>query len=199
MIHEIGKELEAVLRTAGCPLRVDDGPESTQTTTFGRERIVIEHVPGGDSFGPTRSQHVNPDHRMTWIVGCKVTIYAQSPSAGARPFEHRRRASRVLNMVLVGLEQVARTNRNAWRPTGGGFVTPADLAASEAQAGAVYELTFTYDRPVVVQTWAGESAAEFTLGANGITSITKVSRNGVADDDDDPNTVPASAETACGA
>lgn len=162
-LHDIGVELLAELRAQGCPLVVLDGPEATATATFGRERIVIEHDDGGDRFGPARSQSVNPKRRMTRLVGVKVTIYAQSTRAGAQPFEHRARAEQILDVVLVALELVAANRRNRIEFTSGRFSVPDDLSASERHGGAVYELTFTIERAVVAQTWAGAAQGEAVL------------------------------------
>lgn len=164
-LHDIGVELYAALRAQGCPLVVLDGPENTATATFGRERIVLEHDDGGDRFAPARSQSVNPKRRMTRLVGGKVTIYAQSTRAGAQPFEHRARAEQILDVVLVALELVAAERRNRIEFTGGRFVLPADLAATERIGGAVYELTFSLERAVVAQTWAGLAQSEAVLDA----------------------------------
>jgi hypothetical protein len=124
---------------------------------------------------------------MTRKIAAKVTIYAQSPKAGAMPFEHERRAEHALDLVLVGLEVVARTRQNQWTPVRGRWVPPADLAESERFGGAVYELAFTFDRGVWVQTWAGDKRPEASLGA--IKSRTRVHLNGMEDE---------SSETACG-
>ncbi len=88
-----------------------------------------------------------------------------------------------------------RTRRKAVRASRE-FVPVADLAASEALSGAAYELTFTFDRAVMVATWAGAARPSTAIG--GFTSTTKASFKGGHDDDDDQTTVPAGAETACG-
>lgn len=198
MIHEIGVELAARLVVSGTPFPVVDGPESTKTATWGRERIVIERS-GGDSFSAARSQHINPKHRRTRNIGGKITIYAQSPLSGATNFEHERRAEAVLDQVLVALDYVAAVRKNSWTPTGGEFVAPEDIKDSERRGGAVYELRFTFERAVMARTWANANRPEFTFGAGTLSSTTKVSMAHGADDDNDPNTVPATAETACGA
>jgi hypothetical protein len=276
MIHEVGIEVQAALRKRGCPIPVVDRLP-TKPTSWGRQCIVIEHAEAGDRFDPPRGQHQHPRHRFTRKIGVKVTIYAQSTSAGALEFEHRRRAEHVLDLVLVALSDVARVRRNEFLPIAGRFVQPADLEGSDKFGGVVYELTCTLDRAVIVQTWAGESeptvsirrvamsgtpALTFASPANtitrtsgswltdgfvigdtvhvdgtsandivgevtaltdavmtlatttllnegpvigatvrtgGIGSITKVSVSGGPDDDNNPTTVPASAEIACGA
>jgi len=198
MIHEIGVELQTKLYARGCPFRVVDGPEAAQTTTWARERIVLERDrDSGDRFCPARSQAKNKDQRMTRSIGVKLTIYAQSVSSGALQFEHERRVDHVLDQVLVAIEEIAIARKNAWALGGGKFVQPDDIEKSDAPGGAAYELKFTFDRAVNVQTFAGEKRPEATIGAGGITSTTKVSR-AHADDDNDPNTVPANAETSCG-
>lgn len=162
MIHEVGRELEVRLRVKGCPLSVIDGPEGRGTTTGARERIVIEHD-AGDRFKAPMSQHRNPKHVLTRSIACKITIYAQSGRAGAQPFEHRRRAEHVLDLVLNALEYVAKIRKNAWAPTGGAFIQPDDLVKSEIQVGAVYELTFEFDRAVQDRDWEYDAAPEAEL------------------------------------
>lgn len=161
MLHEIGVELGAALAAVGCPLKVIDGPEPTKTTTFARERIVVEHD-GGDGFGPTRSQRPNPKVRLVRTVGAKVTIHAQSPKPNALDWEHRRRAEHVLDLVLVALEKVIVARKNAFAFTGGRFVKSDDLAKSETAGGAVYELTFNVERAVHVQNFDGSIRTEVT-------------------------------------
>lgn len=196
MIREIGRELQTELRLKGCPVPVVDGPEFGETTTNARERIVIEHdEEGSDSFAAPRSQHGNPKHRYTRSFAAKITIYARSENAGAPPWEHRRRAERILDMVLCSLDVVAAARKNAWRPSSGGFRRPVDLEQSAKPAGAKYVLTFTFDRGVA---WEGDANPEITIGTGGIRSRTAVSIMHASDDDDDPNNVPASAVTACG-
>lgn len=194
MLHEIGKELGAFLASKGVPFVVIDGPERTGTTTFARERIVIEHdVEGGDEFGNVLSQRPNPQQKAVRIFGAKITIYAQAPASGAQTYEHRRRAEHVLDSVLVGLDAVVRGRKNTLKLKSGRFdpKPTADLAKSEVANGAVYELKFSVDRGVRDVTWAGAAHAETPLGPGGVTvaSETKVSR---------PGELPADAETACG-
>lgn len=198
MIREICVELQAELRAQGCPLSVVFGPERTAPTTYARERIVIEHDEGGDSFGPARATHKNPRVRMVRNVGAKLTIYVQSVASGAALFEHRRRAEHVLDLVLVALEKVIVVRKNGWTIKGGKFVVPADMAPSEEQSGAAYEFTFSFERAVMVQKWNGDVRQEHALGAGEIRSTTRVSAQGGVDDDDDFTTVPAGAETGCG-
>ncbi len=160
---------------------------------------MLEHDEGGDAFAAAASQTINPKIRYVRNIGCKLTIYAQSTRTGALEFEHRRIAEQALDAVLVAMDDVAAARKNGWAIKGGKFITPADLDKSQAQAGAVYELTFTFERGVSERTWANAIRPESTLTSGHMTSRTRVSMRGGADDDDDPNNVPASAETACGA
>lgn len=186
MIHEIGVELGVALAAEGCPLKVVDGPEPTKTTTYARERIVIEHD-DGDSFGPVRSQRPNPKHRMNRNVAAKVTIYAQSAAPGALDWEHRRRAEHALDLVLVALEKVIVARKNGWTLKGGGFVQPEDLQKSECAGGVAYELKFTVERGVYEQKWNGDIRPQVTgVTITGTDRIT--TKNGPSDQ------VP---ETAC--
>jgi hypothetical protein len=190
MIRELTIELQRELRKRGCPFTVLER-EASKTTTFGRERIVLEHDEGGDRFGPPRSQTKNPKGRFTRTIGLKLTIYAQSNKSGALEFEHRRRAEEALDQVLIALAHVAADRHNAFVPGSGRFKPADDLAGSDRHGGAVYELSFTFDRAVTERTWVGEIQPEATIGgADGVTvtSTTKVSRPGGDED-----------ETACGA
>lgn len=195
MIHEIGTEIQAAIQARGCPFFVVDGPEREKAATWGRERIVIERDPAGDSFSPMKGSHRNPRRYIIRNIGCKITIYAQEPAAGALEFEHYRRAEHVLDFVLVALDDVATVRNNGFDYKGGKWLAPDDLAKSETFGGAVYELSFTFERGVRAETWEG--AARPTV-AGSMRNTTKVSLKGGADDDNDPNTVPASAETSCG-
>lgn len=150
MLHEIGIELGAALAAQGCPFKVFDGPERTQTTTFARDRIVIEHD-DGDAFTAVRGQRANPKHRMTRNVAAKITIYAQVKAAGSLDWEHRRRAEHVLDLVLVGLEKVILARKNGLSVKSGRFFVAEDLKKSESIGGAAYELKFTVERGVFEQ------------------------------------------------
>ncbi len=186
MIHEIGLELQAALVVRECPFRVVDGPEPTATTTWGRERIVLEY--GDDfKFGPVRSQHKNPQHAGSMTIPAKATIYAQSTRAGAMRFEHERRALLAARQVYVALEKVLRLRKNPPTIKSGRFVPPPDLEKSERPAGAVFEIEFEFLTGVPDLTWAGEARPEHTLGEGDIRSCTHVSSRG-----GDEN------ETACG-
>lgn len=197
MIHEIAVELQAELRRVGCPFQVVDR-ETLQGASWGRQRIVVEPDPAGDKFGPPRSQHGNPRHHYTRFVGVRITIFGQSTKGGALEFEHRRVVDDVLDLVLGALRKVAAGRRNRLAITGGREIQPAALEKSEVLGGVGYELAVTFERAVSERTYAGEIRPEATLGPGGIRSTTRVAR-AHADDDDDPTTVPANAETACGA
>lgn len=182
MLPRIAAQLQAKLRARGCPLSVVNGPESTETVTYGRERIVIEHGDGGDRFSAVTGQRPNPVHRAVRGVNTKITIYAQSPRSGAVEPEHRARAEHILDLVLIALGDCAATSEifNVWEPTAGGFFVAEDLEGSARWGGARYELTCTISRAVFEQNWKGEIAPEMTMGADGsgIATTTKVSVNG---------------------
>jgi hypothetical protein len=177
MLHEIGVDMYAQLVAQGCPFPVYDGPERRPTTTYARERIVIEHDDdSNDSFpsGPHKATR-NPRSFLTRNMAAKIRIYAQEPRPGAFEFEHRRRAEHVLDMVLVALEKVAKTRKNLWLPTSGKFIQPEDLGKSEVVGGAVYELKFWFDRGVDDYTWtlAGPPTATIpNVGMQGNPSLT---------------------------
>lgn len=172
MVHDIGRALEAKLVSRKCPFKVIDGPEDTATTTWGRERIVIERdLDAGDGFAPTRSQRPNPAHRMVRLIPMKLTIYAKEPKLGATRFEHEGRADHVADLVLIALGDITGDQSpifNMWSQQSGRFVTPEDLAESERSAGAVYELRVTVERAVKEQDFKGAVAPEATVGPGGV-------------------------------
>jgi hypothetical protein len=163
LLHEIGVELAARIGSKGCPFAVYDGPERRPTTTFGRERIVIEHDPNGDSFPPRHRADTNPRTRLTRVVGVKVTIYAQAATKGSIYWEHKRRAEHVLDMVLCGLDVVVKERANILTFRSGKFVDPPDLKPSETPGGAVYELYVTIDRGVADRNWDGTAGPTATV------------------------------------
>lgn len=192
MLHEIGVELGAALAAKGCPLKVVDGPEATGSTTFARERIVIEHD-DGDAFRGALSQRNTPRYHYVRDIAGKLTIYAQSPAAGATHWEHRRRAEHVLDLVLVALDLVAANRKNQWKPKSGRFLLPADLAASETAGGVAYELTFTYERGVFEQKWSGAVAPTTAVGGDDGLTIGSTTKVSLAHGSGDPP-----EETGCG-
>lgn len=165
MIHYVGVELQANLKAHLCPFEVIDGPERRPTTTGARERIVVEYDPsGGDRFGASLNQGPGPPRGLlTRTVAYKLTIYAKSPSPGASAWEHRQRAERVLDLVLVGLYQVAKVRKNVVQWQSGKFVDPPNLKASETPGYATYELFFTFDRGVTDQNWDGSEPQVITI------------------------------------
>lgn len=190
MIHEVGVDLGTYLKSKGCPFKVIDGPEFRPTTTFARERIVIEHDPAGDSFGARRQADKNPRTWMTRNTGVKITIYAKHPNTGSTYWEHIRRAEQVLDQVLVGINVVAKQRANLCTFKSGKFVLPPDLKDSETPGGAVYELLLTFDRGVAERNWDMSADPTAEVGDGFIKSTTVVS--GVTEDGG------ASSETACG-
>jgi hypothetical protein len=196
LIHEVGVELQASLAAAGCAFPVKDGPERNRSATFARERIVIEYDQSGeDSFGSKHVARANPKAQFTCSMACKLTIYAQSPVGGSLEFEHKRRARLVVDMAIVALYEIATTRHNSIAFVSGRFVDPDDLKASEAVAGAVYELKFKFDRGIAKTTWKGAGAAEVIIGTDvEIANTTKVSAAGDPANSD-LSTLPVDTET----
>lgn len=178
MIHAIGEQLAAALVTAGIPFPVVDGPERRPTTTFGRERVVIERN-GEDSFVSTHRPGLNPVTRLTRVVPCKITIYAQNPSKGSAEFEHFRRCEAVLDQVLIALYNITKGRQNILSLKSGKFVVPEEFKSGETMGGAVYELLFTVDRGVTTASWVGQAAPTATVGGSTIVNNTQVTVNGI--------------------
>lgn len=179
MMHEIGVALQSKLRARGCPFTVVDR-EGTKPTTWARDRIVIEHVLGGDAFTNTISQRSNPKHRMQMASAGQITIYAQSAKAGALPFEHENRALRVVDMVLVAMSEILAEEKatSTWVPDGGGFVKPEDFEGTERFGGAVYQIVFHVPRAVQVRDWDGDAAETVTVTEGMIQSEVRVAQRG---------------------
>jgi hypothetical protein len=176
LIHEIGVELAARIGSKGCPFAVYDGPERRPTTTFGRERIVIEHDPSGDSFVSRHKADTNPRTLLTRTIGVKITIYAQAGTKGSIYWEHVRRAEHVLDMVLCGLSVVVKERANILTFRSGRIIDPPDLKPSETPGGAVYELFVTIDRGVADRNWDGSAGPTATVtpqlvGGPGLTFV----------------------------
>lgn len=190
MIHELTKRLQASLTDRKVPFAVYER-EATKPATWARERIVVEYDDKtGDDFRSPISQTTNPKVRMVRSVSAKLTIYAQSTRGGAEDFEHRRRANRVLDQVLVSLAEIFSALPGLpFLPTGGAFVTPEDLAGTERYGGAVYELRFAVPRAIAAVTWTSDELPTATVGADGV-SIRGTTVVKIAGSDD--------GEVACG-
>ena len=178
MIHAIATELGAALREQKCPIAVIDGKESTTATTAARERIVVEHDDqAGDSFVAPRGAHANPRMPRGRMVGVKITIYAQATSVGASSpaaWEHRRRAERILDLVIPAIHAITSERRVQYELRRGGFVPLEDQAESDIESGAVYELSLSVERGVFDTTWAGAKRPETTVGEDGVSISTTV-------------------------
>jgi hypothetical protein len=175
VIHYVGADLKANLAAHLCPFDVVDGPERRPTTTGSRERVVIEHDPsGGDSFKASHLQGPGPPRTvLVRDIAYKVTIYAKSPHPGAAVWEHRQRAERVLDLVVVGLYQVAKVRKNLVTLKSGKFVDPPDIKDSETPGYATYELLLNFDRGVTDQNWDGSESTVITIVEGMIQNTTK--------------------------
>lgn len=188
-LAELGRALDAALAARGVPFRVSDGPEPTGATSY-RDRIVIEDRQGGDTFTRAGTRHGNPPSPFTRTVAARVKIYAQSTIQGATYAHHKGRAEAALEHVMCAMDTIVRGGKGQWRPTGGGFDVPSDLAGSQVRSGALYVLEFDLDRAIVdAVSWTVDAASEFTLAAGSIASTTNVFATGNED---------APAETGCG-
>lgn len=192
MIHDLAVALQTSLRERRCPFPVVDGPERTKPNTYASERVVVEE-PEDQSTRTTspRSQSINPKRRLEAAVPVKITVYACAPAANALDFEHVRRASSVVDLVLVGVEEFVRSNKLGWSAPEFRRVRPADLEASEKSPGAAYEIKLSIARGVVDRMWNGDAKPEVTLGPGGV-PIVHTDLIGAAGQDPDTN-----VETAC--
>ena len=194
MIHEIGVELKAALAANGCPLVVVDGPEYGASVLSPVERVVIERDRDRDEpvVGPKGAGR-NPRHAFDRVLAAKVTIYARDTRSGAAHYEHERRADDLVDEVLVALQKVIRTRKNAGFGIGAGrWVTLEDAKGTPVTTFAVYSIPFTVPRAVEARTYAGAAATEVDLGPTGavLTNVVRISEQGDSTPDQQP---------ACGA
>jgi hypothetical protein len=61
-------------------------------------------APGGTSC---LSRRRGPTFRL---IGCRAVIYVREPRAGALPFEHMQRAEKVIDHLLIGLDETLRAD-----------------------------------------------------------------------------------------
>lgn len=194
MIHEIARELRALLETAGVPMPVVDGPERTESVVTPRERIVVERLFLREKTLPPKGAGArNPIHVEDRVLNARVRIYAQDPKTGAHYYEHLRRLDRVVDRVRPALRQVlvARKNGAAGMIGDGQPVELEDAKGTPVPNFAVYEIPFFVRRAVEVRTWAGAAAEE-----GGAFTATTVASTTVVGLEGDP-TPPT--ETGCGA
>lgn len=175
MIHEVGEDLGRMLKAVGVPMPVVDGPEPTGTATWSRERIVFGYNDeSGDKFAIARSQSNSQKKQYaTRSIGVKAIIYVQSPNPGALHFEHRRRADKVIDKVVVALIKIAALRKDGIAWTGGKYITPPDFKDTPQGGGVVYQLTLTFDRGIYDTKWNNDGKPTATLGKTATTdSIT---------------------------
>jgi hypothetical protein len=165
VIHYVGTDLQAQLAAHLCPITVHDGPELRPPTTPARERVIIEHdMSGSDAYLSTHTPGNKPPRtRLTRNVACKITLYAKDPRPGSMYWEHVQRAERILDLVLIGLDIVAKQRANIVQFKSGKFIFPKDLSSSETPGGATYELLFNFDRGVTDRNWDGSTDGTFTI------------------------------------
>ena len=190
MIHEIAVELRELLRLAGVPMPVVDGPERTESVVTPRERIVVERLREPEQILPPKGANTrNPIHVFDRRLNAKVTIYAQEPERGALPHEHIRRADDVADSVLAALRQVLVARKNGAEIGAGRLLELADAKGTPTTSFAIYEIPFFVRRAVELRTWAGAAAEE----GGAFTSSTIASTTVVGLEGETPT------ETGCGA
>ena len=194
-LSDIRRQINARFDSLGVPVKVVIDPERTESVTYARERIVIEHRgPGTDGFIANRTRQGNPAGIMTRVIGARASIYAQATNTGATKDDHEGRAEAILDELLKALDHVLRGNGALWALGTGGFVSVADGAKSQTSSGALYELDFSYERAVLDHTWATNAAApEATLGGDDGVSIANTTQVTLANGPEN-----ATPETGCG-
>ena len=167
MLGRLRAQLETELRSRGVPVRVEYGPAVPGRTSSPVDVVVVSYDPSGDAFGAlARGARV----RMTRTVRMVAEVRAHANVAGARRQDHEDRAQRIVDSVLLSLDQALRGAGYIWRSTGGRFVADAERLPE----GALYELAFEAERSVRDQDWAESDPEAFELEAGSIASRTSV-------------------------
>jgi hypothetical protein len=177
MLASICRELDLALKGQHVPFPVVFGPERSDSVSSAYGRVVIEHLPRGDSFEPPIGTHPNPKvHFIRW-QGARLRLYARSNVAHARHENHTAIADKAIDAIMSELAVCVRARKNRIRvDPGAGLIPLEDAAASQTWGGVVYEVTFAIDRACERRTWEGEAAEEVTIGEDvTLTSTTKVS------------------------
>ena len=188
MLGDVRARLEANLRARPVPVRVEYGPVDSARVGELRDVVVVEYDRGSsDAISAPRARGGNPRRRFERAVACKATIYVTNTVAGARRQDHEDRAQKVIDQVLVALDDVLRGGQldasgvqipgtsQAWAAGPGSFV---DLPGTAV--GAAYEVAFVIHRGVFDErgtfgAGSGSGAApEFVLSAGSIESRTDV-------------------------
>lgn len=171
MIHAIGQDLSAALAARRCPIRVYDGTDRSVGTNVSvkPERITIERDESGDTFRlpAGASPRANPPLRGIRNIGVKLRIFAQSPIAGAKTYEHERRLERILDILFCSIYEVAATRKNGVSISGGRFVRSDDTKDGDSRVGAEYELRLTWERGITDTPWDDVLKQEIEVGAGG--------------------------------
>lgn len=190
MLHEIANECNVLLAADGCPVRVEDGPYVEETRWAG-EKIVLSYASSGDSFGPVRGSHRNPQQVGIISIAFVARIYVQSARKGALYFEHVRRLHKIRDSFLIALLTTCRTRSQECTLQGGKLVQVKDLTGSFNEAGVVYEITGSIPAAISRYDWAGEAAEELVI-VDGLIVTTAYAALDPTDDND--NGIPDNAQ-----
>jgi hypothetical protein len=209
MLGHLRADLEEELRSRGVPVRVEYGPVAPSRVAELKDVVVVEYDPAGDTIGAPKALGGNPRRRFNRAVAALVRIHTRNTVTGARRQDHEDRAHRIVDQVLVSLDEVLRGGRGeplrryTWRVDGAAF-EPLSAEPGQTPVGATYVLRISIDRGVFDAPWSGEAADEFAIGAGdygsdfdpddyevggGISSSTKVHGS----------TGEGAGETSCGA
>jgi hypothetical protein len=179
MLGHLRADLQDELRSRGVPVVVEYGPVAPGRVAELRDVVSVEHDPAGDTLGGAAALGGNPPRRFTRTVGALVRIHSKASVNGARRQDHEDRAHRLVDQVLVSLDNVLRggrgtpLRRHTWRMTGGAFES-LSAEAGQVPTGATYVMRIEIDRGVFDAPWSGDAAPEFAIGEGGIASSTRV-------------------------
>jgi hypothetical protein len=190
MLGRIRAELQTALRSRGVPVVVEYGPVVTSRMGELADIVVLEHDPAGDAVGAPKAIGGIPRRRFSYTQRFIARVHGKSTAPGSRRQDHETRCNRIVEQVLIGLDDVIRGSGTTWRCTGGRFAPFA--AAGEQPQGASYELRFEVDAGVFDRVWSDADPPTAEIGGDGGVNIT--SRTMAGDESDAPLVMACGAE-----
>jgi len=164
---------------------------STKVGVAGRRIVIERDRHGPEAFEPFPGGQANP--RPAGVRGLAVvtTIYAQSPTSGAKPEDHEHDCDRLVDAFFAELvEWCSAACTDYPEVTEARMLGPDDFPPNGQPPGAVYRLRFRVKRAIVRRDYEGAAEPTGTITtADGTFSALRVSRDGV-----DFETVPLGGE-----
>lgn len=177
MIYTLARDVGAKLLARKFPVRVAYGPERLQREGYDPV-IVIERDRGGsDRIGPAVGVQRNARKRMVRMLAVRATIYAVSTLPGAMIHDHERDCERLIDALLVALDEWQAAERaGALEISEARYLAAADRNDVETWPGVVYVIRFFVRRAVYALTYEGDAKPE--AAAPGFMNATRAALDG---------------------